>query len=76
MRTILTIQEIKEHYPSEWLLIDCAETDENLNVLRGEVVAHSPDRDRIYSQLADLKDRKCLAIEYGGPIPDDYAVVL
>jgi hypothetical protein len=56
-------------------LISYAELDENLNVVRGEIMAHSPDRDQIYGDLLTVKD-KPVAIEYVGAIPEDLAVIL
>ena len=37
-------QKIIHLYPSEWVLIAYTELDEDLNVIRGEVLAHSPER--------------------------------
>ena len=75
MGEVLSIQDIRERYDGEWLLITYAELDEDLNVVRGEVIAHSPDRDRIYGDLLAVKD-KPVAIEYVGTIPEDLAVIL
>jgi hypothetical protein len=75
MAEVLSIQDIRERYDGEWLLISYAELDEDLNVVRGEVVAHSPDRDQIYGDLLAVKD-KPVAIEYVGAIPEDLAVIL
>jgi alpha-mannosidase len=41
---ILSLEEIIHLYPSEWVLIAYTELDEDLNVIRGEVLAHSPER--------------------------------
>lgn len=73
--TVLTLEEIQSQYPREWVLIVCPELDEDLNVIRGQVLAHSTDRDEIYSKLP-LRKGKPVAIEYTGPIPDDLAVML
>ena len=75
MGEMLSIQDIRERYDGEWLLITYAELDEDLNVVRGEVIAHSPDRDQIYGNLLTAKDRP-VAIEYVGAIPEDLAVIL
>jgi hypothetical protein len=71
----LTIQQMREQYPDQWLLLASVETDAELNVLRGEVLAHSPSRDDIYGQLLVTKGER-LAIEYTGDIPEDLAVML
>ena len=72
---ILTLEEIVSLYPDEWVLIVSPELDEELNVLRGEVLIHSPERDKVYSQLSLRKGRP-VAIEYTGSIPEDLAVML
>ena len=72
---ILTLAEIKEKYPQQWVLIAYTERDEYLNVIRGEVLAYSPDCDDIDNYLPYTKG-KAVAIEYTGPIPDDLAVML
>ena len=72
---ILTLEEIIHLYPSEWVLIAYTELDENLNVIRGEVLAHSPERDLLYNNALSRKG-KSVAIEYTGPIPEDLAAML
>lgn len=79
MSEVLTIEDIKRRYEGEWVLIACSEVDDDLNVIRGEVIAHSPDRDLIYRQLLSKKiqrQRKPLAIEYAGEFPKDLALAL
>jgi len=75
MGAILSAQEMKSRYAGEWLLIAYTELDDEMNVIRGEVLAHSPDRDVIYRELLSMKKR-AVAIEYAGVIPDDLAIVL
>ena len=70
---ILTLAEIKEKYPQQWVLIAYTEEDEYLNVIRGEVLAYSPDRDKIDDYLPYTKG-KAVAIEYTGPIPETIGI--
>ncbi|MEG3976513.1 hypothetical protein QT970_18100 [Microcoleus sp. herbarium8] len=72
---ILSLEEIMHLYPSEWVLIAYTELDEDLNVIRGEVLAHSPERDLLYNNALSRKG-KSVAIEYTGPIPEDLAAML
>jgi len=72
---IMSLEEIIHLYPSEWVLIAYTELDEDLNVIRGEVLAHSPERDLLYNNALSRKG-KSVAIEYTGPIPEDLAAML
>lgn len=62
---ILTLEEIYKQYPNEWVLIASPELDEELNVIRGKVLAHSRERDETYGQLS-LRKGQPVAIEYTG----------
>jgi hypothetical protein len=75
MSAVLTYDEIKKRYPDEWILIADAELDEELNVVRGEVVAHSKDRDEVYLKILAIKGRS-FAIEYNGEPPEGWAAAL
>ena len=72
---ILTAAEIRERYPREWVLIADTESDDLWNVIRGEVLAHSPERDEIDRALTKFQDIRSISIEYTGPIPDDYSLI-
>jgi hypothetical protein len=73
---ILTAAEIRDRYPREWVLIADPESDDLWNVIRGEVLAHSPERDEIDQALTKFQDIQSISIEYTGPIPDEYSVIL
>ncbi len=76
MDEILTLEEMRERYPGEWVLIECLELDEeNLRIIRGRVLAHSLDYEEIYRQLPGMRGQ-CMAIEYLGEVPEDIAVVV
>lgn len=66
---ILTLEEIRNRYPQEWVLIAYRERDENLGIISGEVLAHSPERKIIYNCLS-LRQGKPVVIEYTGLIED------
>ena len=57
------------------MLIAYTELDEDLNVIRGEVLAHLPDRDLLYNNPLS-RQGKSVAREYTGPIPEDLAAML
>jgi len=75
MARILTAAEMATQYDGEWLLIAYTEVDEDLNVLRGEVLAHSPDQAEIYKALP-LRGNRAVAIEYMGKVSEDLAYML
>jgi len=73
---ILTAAEIRDRYPREWVLIADTESDDLWNVIRGEVLAHSPEREEIDQALTKFQDIRSISIEFIGPIPDEYSVIL
>jgi hypothetical protein len=75
MSEILTWEEMSQKFYGEWLLIIHAELDEFMGVIRGEVVAHSPNQDDIYNSL-HLRQGHSASIEYVGEVPDDLAFIL
>lgn len=75
MGQIMSVETIREQHDGEWVLIAYTELDEEMRVIRGEVLAHSRDRDEIYRRLLTVKGRQ-VAVEYMGEIPEDLAVVL
>ncbi len=46
-----------------------------MNVLAGEVIAHSVSRERVYQAFA-LRQGRDVAVEYTGSIPENIAYVL
>ncbi len=74
MSEIMTFEEIKQSYDGEWVLIAYTETDENLQVIKGKVVAHSVNKEDIYQALESTTE-KPLAIEYIGQVPEDIAFI-
>jgi hypothetical protein len=72
---VLTIAEIESRFPSEWVLVDDPETNDDLEVLKGKVLCHSPDRDDVYRKAVELRPRRS-AFLYTGDIPDNLEVIL
>jgi hypothetical protein len=56
-------------------LVGYEELDDDLNVIKGEVLAHSPNKEKIYRHLFTLRGRK-VSVEYAGEFPEDLVVVL
>ena len=75
MNQVMNIEAIRKQYVGEWVLIAYTELDDELRVVRGQVLAHSPDRDEIYRKLLSVGGQR-VAVEYLGEVPEDLAVVL
>jgi hypothetical protein len=61
----MTLEEIKQQYPDQWVLIEFTQLDDELRVVDGQVIAHSPSRHEIENQLATLRNEK-IAVEFTG----------
>ena len=70
----LTIQEIEQKYPDEWLLIVDCEISENTELLSGIVVVHSKSREDIHDALTDYKGQ--VAIYSTRKIPENVEYIL
>ena len=75
MSEVLSYEEIKKRYPDEWLLIAEPVLDDEDNIVSGQVVAHSRNRDEVYRAILTVPGDH-IAIEYTGEWPEDLAVVL
>ena len=75
MSEIMTFEQIRQNYDGEWVLIAYSETDEELRVVKGKVIAHSANKEDIYRALEKVVEQP-LAIEYMGQIPEDLAFIL
>ena len=74
MRKVMELGDIYRRYKDEWLLIEYEHLDENLNVTKGKVVAHSRDKSEILQQLVQIQGKN-IAIEYTGTVPKSLAVL-
>lgn len=75
MSETITFEEMQRRYDGEWLLIAPKEVDEELQVVKGEVLAHSHKQEDIYQALLTLEEQP-LAIEYVGQVPEDLGFIL
>ena len=76
MKETLTIKEIEKRFNSEWVLVGNPRTDKAKNVKAGKVLAHSPDRDKLYREAIRLKPRHSAILFTGELIPANTEVVL
>lgn len=72
---ILTIAEICDRYPRQWVLIADTESDDEWNVIKGEVLAYSQQREEIDKALVTFKHVRSISIEYTGPLPENYVII-
>lgn len=61
MGELMTLAEIEDRFPDEWLLIDRPEMDEHDRLARGRVVFHGPDRDEVYRKALELPTPRDIA---------------
>jgi hypothetical protein len=69
----MKMAEIREQYKGEWVLIrfgSVADLDENLEVINGEVVAHSLNREDI-DRAEEQAGPGNYAVEFLGEFPED-----
>jgi len=71
----MMFQKMIEKFKDEWILVDVKEVDENFNLIEGEVLAHSKDKEEVYKKLLEIRPKK-FSIEFTGKIPEELAVVL
>jgi hypothetical protein len=76
MDQVLTVEEIKTRYDSEWVLLGDPDVSASREVLGGKLLFHSKDRDEVYRKLGELRPGKS-AILYTGPqVPEGTAIIL
>jgi hypothetical protein len=75
MNDVLTIDEIRDRYAAEWVLIGEPQTDEFQHLRAGKVLYHSPDREAVYQKAVELRPGN-FAFRYLGDLPEDMAFIL
>ncbi len=74
MPEVQTIDQMRQVYEGEWVLVADYEADESGRLVSGRVVAHSLDRDDVYREMANHPGG--WAVEYFGKIPADLYYML
>ena len=75
MSDILTFDEIKSRFPSEWVLVGDPETDASLELIAGRVLCHSINREEVDRRLLELRPAH-FAVRYLGKMQENTALVL
>ena len=68
-----SIAQIKAKYKNEWVLLADYHLDDRNEPVSGVVVAHSKDRDEIYSKQMSIQKNLCIL--YAGEMPQDLAIM-
>lgn len=71
----LSAEEIESRYAPDWVLIGDIETREDLSLVSGQVLFHSPDRDEVYRKLDEFEPGR-YAVRCLAPWPEDTVFVL
>jgi hypothetical protein len=76
MLEVLTLEQIRQQYDGEWVMIAYTETDpETYEVIRGKVLAHSKDAQDVYDAI-DRAEGQGVAFEFFGHVPENVAFIL
>jgi hypothetical protein len=75
MELALYSAEIKNKYPSEWVLIEDPEYNEEEELIGGKLLWHSLDHDALYEKAMELRPKKW-AVFFTGDPPADVVLVL
>jgi hypothetical protein len=75
MDKMLTITEIETKFEAEWILVKNPQTNEALEVISGQVLWHSKDRDEVYRKAVELRPKR-FAMLYTGKMPENTAIAL
>lgn len=71
----MTLAEIKQQYPNQWVLIEFTKLDDELSVVDGKVLAHSPSRAEIEKELTTFRNER-IAVEFTGDADTEEAYLI
>ena len=54
MDNIMTVEDMKTQFESEWVLVENPQTNDALEVLKGKILHHSKDRDEVYRKAVSF----------------------
>ena len=75
MGEILTREEMETRFDGEWVLVGDPELTDMNEVIRGEVLCHSADRDVVYDRAVALKPKSSAFLCFA-KIPEGTVIVL
>ena len=71
----LPITRIRSKYRNQWVLVGNSKLNKDLEVVSGDVIWHSKDRDEVYDKALELRP-KHPALLYTGKLPKDMVIIL
>jgi hypothetical protein len=75
MNERMTVDEMKERFVCEWVLVGNPQEDESLEIISGIVLFHSRDADEVYHQALKLRPGEFATI-FTGELPVDLEFAL
>lgn len=73
----MTMAEIEQAYPNQWVLVDRLKKGRTPDVVYGGyVIYHGPDKDALEAKVAELPTPFDIAVRYTGPLVDEDEIVL
>jgi hypothetical protein len=77
LRGYVSMEEIKDRFKSEWILLDQPSKNEFFEVVGGFLVCHSKDPDEVHEKAMALPIPRNIAVLYTGRVvPEGWEVVL
>jgi hypothetical protein len=74
---VISIQQINEEYNGQWVFIINCKSDEDGNLLSGEVVSHSKSREEVFIKAREYKNQTSMySFRYAGKIPEGVSILL
>jgi hypothetical protein len=74
---VISIEQINKEYNGEWVFIINCESDEDGNLLNGEVVSHSKSREEVFMEARKYKNQQSMySFRYAGKIPEGVSILL
>lgn len=70
MQQMMTVEEMKRRFQSEWVLVGEPVEYESFEVIRGTVLFHSPSAEETYRKAIELRPGR-FATVFTGEIPDN-----
>ena len=75
MGEILTREEMEKRFDGEWVLVGDPELDDMNEVVRGEVLCHSTERDEVYGAMRAVEAKHVATLCFA-KIPKDTVIIL